>query len=85
MLIIDAFAQIKQCSFCISTHITEVAENISDSTNILYKFFDVDMVGSAPIYTYRLQDGVSHERFLGMLIIKNKKILELLAASSKID
>jgi DNA mismatch repair protein MutS len=82
LLIIDAFAQIKQCSFCISTHITEVAENISDKANTLFKFFEVDIVGSTPVYTYKFQDGVSHER-LGMLIIKNERILELLAASQE--
>ena len=80
LLIIEAFAQIKESSFCISTHITEVAENLLDKTNILFRFFDVDIVGTTPRYKYRLQDGVSHER-LGMLIIKNEKILELLAVS----
>src|SRR5690606_38336949 len=80
LLIIDAFAQIKQCSFCISTHITEVAEDLLGKSTLLFKFFDVDIAGSTPIYTYKLQDGVSHER-LGMLIVKNEKIIELLAAS----
>lgn len=79
-VIIEAFAQIRKSSFCISTHITEVADNIPNKDNILFKFFDVNIMGSTPVYTYKLQDGVSHER-LGMLIVKNEKILELLAAS----
>jgi DNA mismatch repair protein MutS len=80
LLIIDAFAQIKQCSFCISTHITEVAEKLLFHDRVLFKLFDVNIVNSVPFYTYKLQDGVSHER-LGMLIVKNEKIIELLAAS----
>ena len=79
-LIIEAFAQIRQSSFCISTHITEVAEKLLHQDSLLFKFFDVDIVGTTPRYKYRLQDGVSHER-LGMLIIKNENILELLAKS----
>ena len=80
LLIIEAFAQVKQCSFCISTHITEVAEHLLSKSTLLFKFFDVDIAGSTPIYTYKLQDGVSHER-LGMLIIQNEKILDLLAGA----
>src|SRR5690606_22498725 len=78
LLITEAFAQIRASSFCISTHITEVAEKLLHEENILFRFFDVNIVGSVPNYTYKLQNGVSHER-LGMLIIKNENILELLA------
>ncbi|HLT07568.1 MAG TPA: hypothetical protein VK014_08585 [Cyclobacteriaceae bacterium] len=80
LLVIEAFAQIQQCTFCISTHITEVAEKLQHKSTMLFKFFEVDIVGTTPNYKYQLQDGVSHER-LGMLILKNEGILEHLAAS----
>lgn len=77
LLVIESFADIKQSTFFISTHITEIADMLKDKPNILFKYFDVKIVDGQPIYSYRLQKGVSHER-LGMLIVRNEKIVETL-------
>lgn len=82
LIIINAFTQIKQSSFCISTHITEISEKIIDQPSILFKFFDVSIVETRPVYNFRLKDGVSHER-LGMVVIRDEKILDILAISQE--
>lgn len=82
LIIINAFSQIKQSSFCISTHITEISEKIIDQPSILFKFFDVSIVETRPVYNFRLKDGVSHER-LGMVVIRDEKILDILAISQE--
>lgn len=81
LIIIKAFSKITSCTFYISTHITEVAEEIKNIQNIQFLYFDSELVDDKPIYNYKLLDGVSHER-LGMLIVKNEKIIEILNSIS---
>ncbi|WP_439182654.1 MutS-related protein [Carboxylicivirga taeanensis] len=76
-IIIKAFAEIKSCKFCISTHITEVAKEIGESDSVAYNYFDSTLVNNVPVYDYLLKKGVSHER-LGMHIVRNEKIVEIL-------
>lgn len=77
LIIIKSFAKITNCTFYISTHITEVAEEIKGLKNIQFMYFDSGLVDDKPIYNYKLLSGVSHER-LGMLILKNEKIIDIL-------
>jgi DNA mismatch repair ATPase MutS len=77
LLIIKSFANIPESTFFISTQITEVAEKVKDLSNIQFKYFDSKLVDNIPIYEYKLESGISHER-LGMYILKNEKIVEIL-------
>lgn len=77
LLIIKSFAKIPGSTYFISTHITEVAEKVKDLRNIQFKFFDSKLVDNIPTYEYQLENGISHER-LGMYILKNEKIIEIL-------
>ena len=77
LLIIEAFAKINKSTFCISTHITEVAEKLEKVPNIKFKYFDSKLIDNKPVFEYKLQDGVSHER-LGMYIVRNENIVEIL-------
>jgi DNA mismatch repair protein MutS len=77
LLIIKSFANIPGSTFFISTHITEVADKVKDITNIQFKFFDSKLVDNVPTYEYKLENGISHER-LGMQILKNENIIEIL-------
>jgi DNA mismatch repair ATPase MutS len=77
LLIIKSFANIPESTFFISTHITEVAEKVKELSNIQFKYFDSKLVDNIPIYEYKLESGISHER-LGMYILKNEKIVEIL-------
>ena len=77
LLIIKSFANIPESTFFISTHITEVAEKVKDLSNIQFKYFDSKLVDNIPVYEYKLESGISHER-LGMYILKNEKIVEIL-------
>ena len=86
-LIIKSFANTADTTFFISTHITEVAENLKELDSIQFKFFDSKLVEDVPTYEYKLEDGISHER-LGLFILKNEKIIDLLetiTSKSKIN
>ncbi|WP_159038408.1 MutS-related protein [Brumimicrobium mesophilum] len=77
LLIIKSFANISNSTFFISTHITEVAEEVKNNKNIQFKLFGSKLVNNIPTYEYKLENGISHDR-LGMYILKNEKIIEIL-------
>lgn len=83
-LVIKSFAKISSSSFFISTHITEVAEELKDFPNIKFNYFDSKIVDNKPVYNYQLEEGVSHER-LGMYIIHNEQIPEILDSIGEED
>jgi DNA mismatch repair protein MutS len=73
-----AFALYNNCSFIISTHITEVGTVLQQRcSNIQMLYLPTIMEGKNPVYTYQLQPGISSDRH-GMMIIENEGILELL-------
>lgn len=84
LIIIQSFARITHCTFYISTHISEVAKEIKDIGNIQFMYFDSRLEDNKPVYNYKLQNGVSHER-LGMLIVKNEQIIEILDSISAME
>ena len=77
--IISAFAGVKGSVFLVSTHIMEVADQLSLSENIRFGYFHTTIEGKTPVYSYRLHDGVTKER-LGMLIIENEGIIGIIKA-----
>ena len=75
--IISSLAKIRDNFFFISTHILDVAENLADNSSILFRCFESDLINHQPVYDFKLKEGVSKER-IGLLIIKNEKIIEML-------
>ena len=75
--IISAFSKINECCFIISTHIVEVATQLKDDQNILFKCLFTEMEAGRPKFTYKLMDGITEER-IGMWIIENEKISDIL-------
>lgn len=74
----EAFGQKPNCTFIISTHVTEAGERLKDSCkNISFCFLPTKMENEKPVYTYQLSSGISEDRH-GMIIINNEKILEII-------
>ena len=80
--IISAFAKVPGSVFLISTHIMEVADRLSSIANIQFGYFHTTIKEKTPIYSYCLHEGVTAER-LGMLIIENERIIEIINARSQ--
>lgn len=78
LMVVDSLSKIKGAFFFISTHILEVADNLSNSKNIDFKCFESILVKDKPSYDYKLKEGVTAER-VGMQIIKHEKIEEILS------
>lgn len=75
----SAIARRKNCMFMVSTHIIEAGEVLkSQCENINFVFLPTLIEGSKPVYTHKLQSGITSDRH-GMVIIRNEGILDILA------
>lgn len=73
-----AFSRHRNCSYIISTHITEAGHTLKEHHgNFKFVFLPTVMNGPAPTYTYKLQEGITHDRH-GMMIIQNEHILDII-------
>ncbi|WP_295720836.1 DNA mismatch repair protein [Mucilaginibacter sp.] len=82
LAIIAAFAEVKSCFFVVSTHIVEVAHELSSIENINFRYMETVFEDTNPVNTYKLKEGITEER-LGMWIVKNERILEIIKSSLK--
>ena len=77
LAIISAFAKVKGSLFLVSTHIMEIADALRSIENIRFGYFHTTIEEKTPVYSYTLREGVTDER-LGMLIIENERIVEII-------
>jgi DNA mismatch repair protein MutS len=78
-----AFAGNPNCMFVVSTHIIEAGEVLAaQCANIHFVYLPTRMEGETPVYTYRLEQGISDDRH-GMIIINNEGILDILESGKK--
>lgn len=82
LLIISELSQIPDAIFFISTHIVELADELRHFENISFKYMDTFFEGERPVFTYKLQEGVSKER-LGMYIIQQEGIVNIIRQAAK--
>ena len=77
LIIISTLAKIRDNLFFISTHLLEVAENLDKNDSIMFSCFESELINQKPLYDFKIKEGISKER-IGMLIIKNENIIEIL-------
>jgi DNA mismatch repair protein MutS len=82
LAIIAAFAEVKTSFFLVSTHIVEVAHELSTIENINFRYMETVFKDTNPVNSYKLKEGITEER-LGMWIVKNERILEIIKNSLK--
>ncbi|NOW95065.1 DNA mismatch repair protein [Mucilaginibacter sp. SG564] len=76
--ITKAFAEKRSSMFLISTHIVEAGEILKTlCKNIKFVYLPTRMNNNAPVYTYKLESGITADRH-GMVIINNERILEII-------
>lgn len=78
LAVINGLLQNHQCLFILSTHLYEIAEELQNEDQIIFKYFQSDVVEDDLRFTYELKDGIAKEK-IGYLILKREKVLELLA------
>lgn len=74
----EAFSNKTNSMFVLSTHIIEAGEVLRrGNQKIQFVFLPTLMNGHQPVYTYKLESGITEDRH-GMLIIQNERVLEIL-------
>jgi len=77
LMIISGLVKWNDSVFILSSHLWELLEKIKVYPNIKEFCFESEIVNGTPVFSYHLKPGISDMR-LGITIIKNEKILELL-------
>ncbi len=78
----SGFAKKDTSRFIISSHIVEAAEQLCMINGVDFWYLPTKMDGANPVYTYKLEKGVTNDRH-GMLIIRNEGILDILKNGKK--
>lgn len=74
----EAFSTYRNCSFIISTHITEAGHALQERCrNFGFVYLPTIMQGAIPAYTYKLQEGITNDRH-GLMIIQNEHIPDII-------
>ena len=76
-MVISGLLRWRSSIFIISSHLWEVWEKIEQFPNIMSLYFESEIIYGKPSFSYHLKSGVSDMR-LGMTIIENEKIMDLL-------
>jgi DNA mismatch repair protein MutS len=71
--IISGLSQSRTSKFLISSHITELADELQKLSRVRFSYFESFLEGERAVFTYKMRTGVSKDRF-GMYIIKNEGI-----------
>ena len=82
VMIISGLARWQNSIFILSSHLWELWEKIKIHPNIMELFFESEIKNGEPVFTHHLKRGISDMR-LGMTIIKNEKIMDLLNTNEK--
>jgi len=77
LLVTNGFVKIKSSLFFISTHIVEVGHELEKLEGTCFKCFSSRLEEGKPKYDYKLEEGISSERF-GLTIVENEKIMEII-------
>ncbi len=77
LLVVNGFAAIPNSVFIISSHITELADELK-AENIAFSYLEHLIIDEKPKFTYQLKAGVAKDG-IGMYFIEKENILGLLA------
>ena len=77
ILVIDGLMKWKSSLFILSSHLLELENAIRNYPNSFFQHFDSDVINGKPVFHFGLHEGISTER-LGLLILKNEKVDQLL-------
>ncbi len=81
--IIKKLSKWKSSLFLLSSHLLELGNELKSEKSIRFMYFDSTVENGKPIFNYKIKEGLSDER-LGMLILENEGIFELLEVEKKL-
>lgn len=77
LAVINGLLHNHNCLYILSTHLYEIADELRGEDQIIFKYFQSEVVDDNLQFTYELKDGIAKEK-IGFLILKKEKVIELL-------
>jgi DNA mismatch repair ATPase MutS len=77
MLVINGLLNWENSLFILASHLTELSNKIDEKPSVFFRYFESSVVDGRPKFSFKIFEGKSDER-LGLLILQNEKIDELL-------
>jgi DNA mismatch repair protein MutS len=77
LTVIKGLIRIRKSLFILSTHLYEIGDELKSFPNILFRYFETNVVDDQLEFSYQLKDGISNDR-IGYLILKREKVVEML-------
>jgi DNA mismatch repair protein MutS len=75
--VIRGLIRIRKSLFILSTHLYEIGEELRVYPNIIFRYFETNVVNDQLEFSYQLKEGISNDR-IGYLILKREKVVEML-------
>ena len=75
--VIKGLIRIRKSLFVLSTHLYEIGDELKEYPNILFRYFETNVVNDQLEFSYQLKEGVSNDR-IGYLILKREKVVDML-------
>jgi len=75
--VIKGLIRIRKSLFILSTHLYEIGDELKGYPNILFRYFETNVVDDQLEFSYQLKEGISNDR-IGYLILKREKVVEML-------
>lgn len=77
LLVTSKLSKIPRSKFMISSHFTEITEDLKKLGGIVFHYFECTFIDGKPIFSYKIKEGISEER-LGMYILQTEEIFTTL-------
>lgn len=77
LAVINGLLHNHNCLYILSTHLYEIADELQGEDQIIFKYFQSQVIEDNLQFTYELKDGIAKEK-IGFLILKKEKVIELL-------
>lgn len=77
LAVINGLLHNHNCLYILSTHLYEIADELQGEDQIIFKYFQSEVIDDNLQFTYELKDGIAKEK-IGFLILKKEKVIELL-------
>ena len=75
--VIDGLQKRQNGLFILSTHLYEIADQLTDFRNIQFKYFETGIKNNEMEFSFQLKDGISDDR-LGYMILEKEGVVDLL-------
>lgn len=77
LTVIKGLIKMKNSLFILSTHLYEIGNELKPFHNIVFRYFETNVLDDQLEFSYQLKEGISNDR-IGYVILRREKVVEML-------